>query len=59
MHFGEGSCWSNMIFLTISTPVLMVGVTLVQEVKGGLDERRQHPAKLAFQGIRNFINQET
>ena len=31
----------------------------VQEVKGGLDERRQHPAKLAFQGIRNFINQET
>eukprot|EP00434_Breviolum_minutum_P038159 symbB.v1.2.033840.t1/scaffold4260.1/size42279/5 len=32
--------------------------TCVQEVKGGLDERRQHPAKLAFQGIRNFINQE-
>eukprot|EP00913_Durusdinium_trenchii_P026269 g24648.t1 len=29
-----------------------------EEVKQGLDDRRQHPAKLAFQGIRNFINQE-
>ncbi|CAK9088752.1 unnamed protein product [Durusdinium trenchii] len=32
--------------------------TCIQEVKQGLDDRRQHPAKLAFQGIRNFINQE-
>eukprot|EP00439_Symbiodinium_sp_Y106_P013182 s6839_g1.t3 len=32
--------------------------TCIQEVKRGLDDRRQHPAKLAFQGIRNFINQE-
>ena len=32
--------------------------TCIQEVKKGLDDRRQHPAKLAFQGIRNFINQE-
>ena len=30
----------------------------IEEVKGGLDDRRQHPAKLAFQGLRNFINQE-
>ncbi|CAE8629828.1 unnamed protein product [Polarella glacialis] len=32
--------------------------TCIQEVKRGLDDRRQHPAKLAFQGIRNFLNQE-
>ena len=32
--------------------------TCIQEVKRGLDDRRQHPAKLSFQGIRNFINQE-
>jgi len=30
----------------------------VCEVKRGIDDRGQHPAKLAFQGIRNFINQE-
>ncbi|CAJ1350428.1 unnamed protein product, partial [Effrenium voratum] len=33
-------------------------ITILMEVKRGLDDRRQHPAKLAFQGIRNFINQE-
>jgi len=32
--------------------------TCVQEVKAGFDDRGQHPAKLAFQGLRNFINQE-
>ena len=32
--------------------------TCIQEVKRQLDDRKQHPAKLGFQGVRNFINQE-